>query len=104
MAWEFEKIDMGLVSYYLGIQVNQMEEGIVFSQEWYTKELLKKFNMFDCKLVNTLIEFGAKLSKMTGDENKDDSTMFKSFVGSLRYLICTRPNYLICESFHGESY
>lgn len=68
MAQEFEMSDMGLMSYYLGIQVNQMKEGIIVTQEVYVKELLKKFNMLNCKPVNTSIECGEKLSKMKSDE------------------------------------
>ncbi|PHT81325.1 hypothetical protein T459_14340 [Capsicum annuum] len=75
--------DIGLMSYYLGLEVNQMEEGIFISQESYTKEILKKYNMFDCNPVNTPMESGTKLSKFDNGE-KVDSTLFKSLVRSLR--------------------
>ncbi|KZV55553.1 hypothetical protein F511_23512 [Dorcoceras hygrometricum] len=58
MAREFEMSDMGLMSYYLGIQVRQTEENIFVSQEGYAKEVLKKFNMLNCKPVNTPMQFG----------------------------------------------
>ena len=45
--------------------------------------------MFYCNPVNTLIKSGTKLSKFD-DGEKVDSTLFKSLVGSLRYLTCTR--------------
>uniref|UniRef100_A0A2N9F020 Integrase catalytic domain-containing protein n=1 Tax=Fagus sylvatica TaxID=28930 RepID=A0A2N9F020_FAGSY len=41
MAREFEMTDIGLMAYYLGIEVKQMEEGIFISQEGYAKEILK---------------------------------------------------------------
>ncbi|KAK2995860.1 hypothetical protein RJ640_001437 [Escallonia rubra] len=47
MAHEFEMSEMGLMSYYVGIEVKQMEDGIFISQEASAKEVLKKFNMFD---------------------------------------------------------
>ena len=83
--------DIGLMYYYLGIQVIQMKKGIFFFQERYTKKLLKKFNMLDCKLVNAPMDVGAKLSKIMEDEDEEkvDSTMFKSLVRSSRYLTCT---------------
>ncbi|XP_070017547.1 uncharacterized mitochondrial protein AtMg00810-like [Nicotiana sylvestris] len=65
-----------------------MDDGIFISQESYTKEILKKFNMLDCNPVNTPMESGTKLSKFDEGE-KVDPTFFKSFVGSLRYLTCT---------------
>ncbi|KAF3646498.1 putative non-functional NADPH-dependent codeinone reductase 2-like [Capsicum annuum] len=62
MSLEFEMTDIGCMSYYLGLEVKQMEEGIFISQERYTKEILKKFNMFNCNPVDTSIESRAKLS------------------------------------------
>ncbi|KAL6582070.1 hypothetical protein OROMI_006084 [Orobanche minor] len=91
MAHEFETSDMGLMSYNLGIQVKQMKEGIFISQERYVREVLKKFNMFNCKPVNTPMQFGTQLRK---EEDKIDPTIFRSLIGSLRYLTCTRPDIL----------
>ncbi|KAH9726279.1 hypothetical protein KPL70_008204 [Citrus sinensis] len=93
MIKEFEMTDIGLMACYLGIEVKQNEEGIVISQESYAKEILKKFKMNDCKPISTPVECGVKLSKH--DEGEDiDPTFFKSLVGSLRYLTCTRPDIL----------
>ncbi|EOX93094.1 T28P6.8 protein, putative [Theobroma cacao] len=50
--------------------------------------------MLNCKFVNTPMECGAKLSKVKKNEEKIDSTMFKSLVGSLRYLTCAKPDIL----------
>ena len=47
MAREFEIKDMGLMSYYLGIEVKQNKNGIFISQEGYAKEV-KRFNMDNC--------------------------------------------------------
>ncbi|TXG51252.1 hypothetical protein EZV62_023776 [Acer yangbiense] len=93
MTREFEMTDIGLMSYYLGIEVKQKEYGVFISQEGYARELLKKFKMNDCKPISTPIECGVKLSKY--DEGEPvDATSFKSLVGSLRYLTYTRPNIL----------
>ena len=93
MIKEFEMTDIGLMAYYLGIEVKQKEEGIFISQESYAKEILKRFKMNDCKPISTPVECGVKLSKY--DEGEDiDPTFFKSLVGSLRYLTCTRPDIL----------
>uniref|UniRef100_A0A2N9G770 Integrase catalytic domain-containing protein n=1 Tax=Fagus sylvatica TaxID=28930 RepID=A0A2N9G770_FAGSY len=93
MAREFEMTDLGLMAYYLGIEVKQTEEGIFISQEGYAKEILKKFEMLDCKPVSTPVECGVKLSRHDEEENVNP-TLFKSLVGSLRYLTCTRPDIL----------
>lgn len=47
MFLEFEITDIRLMSYF-GLEVEQMKEDIFISQESYTKDILKKFNMFDC--------------------------------------------------------
>ncbi|KAM1744384.1 hypothetical protein ACFX11_011278 [Malus domestica] len=93
MTKEFEMTDIGLMAYYLGIEVKQNEEGIFISQESYTKEILKKFKMDDCKPISTPVECGVKLTKHDEGESVDP-TFFKSLVGSLRYLTCTRPDIL----------
>ncbi|KAK2988828.1 hypothetical protein RJ640_022539 [Escallonia rubra] len=93
MAQEFEMTDIGLMSYYLGIEVKQQDNGIFISQEGYAKEILKKFKMDDANPVSTPVECGVKLSKKDVGE-KVDPTFFKSLVGSLRYLTCTRPDIL----------
>nr|GFD18679.1 uncharacterized mitochondrial protein AtMg00810-like [Tanacetum cinerariifolium] len=47
MTKEFEMTDIGLMSYYLGIEVKQTDEGILICQERYAKEILKKFGTVD---------------------------------------------------------
>ncbi|GKV40705.1 hypothetical protein SLEP1_g48314 [Rubroshorea leprosula] len=93
MSNEFEMTDIGLMSYYLGIEVKQMEEGIFISQENYAREVLKRFNMSNCKPVNTPVAGGMKLSKFE-EGGSVDATLFRTLVGSLRYLTCTRPDIL----------
>ena len=39
MTKEFEMTNIGLMAYYLGIEVKQMEDGIFISQEGYAKDI-----------------------------------------------------------------
>ncbi|XP_050889993.1 uncharacterized mitochondrial protein AtMg00810-like [Lathyrus oleraceus] len=84
---------MGLMAYYLGIEVKQEDKGIFITQEGYAKEVLKKFKMDDANPVGTPMECGNKLSKHENGEFVDP-TLYKSLVGSLRYLTSTRPDIL----------
>ncbi|TYK05470.1 Retrovirus-related Pol polyprotein from transposon TNT 1-94 [Cucumis melo var. makuwa] len=93
MTQEFEMTDIELMSYNLGIEVKQSEEDIFISQERYTREILEKFNMINSKPVTTSIETGTKLFKHEEGDDVDPS-YFKSLVGSLRYLTCTRLDIL----------
>ena len=61
------------------------------SQTKYIKEILKKFKMEDSKPVSTPMITRCKLSK--DNESLDvDHTMYRSMVGSLLYVIATRPD------------
>jgi hypothetical protein len=93
MFKEFEMTDNGLMSYFLGIEVKQENDGIFISQKKYMREILKKFKMDSCNAVNTPVATGLQLSK-EGEGKSVDSTMYKSLVGSLRYLTMTRPDIL----------
>ena len=75
-------IDIGLMSYYLGIKVKQKEDGIFISQQNYGEEMLKKFKIDSCKPIGTLVEFKMNLSELD-EEEKMDATNFKSLVVSL---------------------
>eukprot|EP00253_Pinus_taeda_P028785 PITA_28785 len=97
MKEEFEMTDMGLLRYFLGIEVDQNENGIFISQEKYKNEVLGKFNMQECKAAITPTVMGLKLSKEDG--NKDfDPSLYKSIVGSLMYLTATRPHIMFVVS------
>jgi hypothetical protein len=44
---------MGELTFFLGIQVKQTKQGTFMYQAKYTKDLMKKFNMAELKLVST---------------------------------------------------
>eukprot|EP00253_Pinus_taeda_P035278 PITA_35278 len=91
MKEEFEITDMGLLKYFLGIEVDQNENGIFISQANYVNEVLARFNMQKSKAAITPTVMGLKLSKE--DNSKDfDPSLYKSIVGSLMYLTATTPN------------
>ena len=45
MKEEFQMTDMGLLRYFLGIEVEQDKSGIFISQAKYVNEVLERFNM-----------------------------------------------------------
>jgi len=66
MMQAYEMSDLGLLNYFLGIEVSQVKEGIFISQKKYTKSILQKFKMMDCRsvalpLAATHMEFGIYL-------------------------------------------
>ena len=91
MQHEFEMSLLGELSFFLGLQISQLDEGIFISQMKYIKEVLKKFRMEDCKLVSTSMVTGCKLSKE--DESKEvDKRQYRSMIGSLLYVTASRPD------------
>jgi len=90
MKREFEMTNLGLMNFFLGLEVIQKKTGIV-SQETYVKEILKMYKMENCNPVSIPMELGEKLSKFDGGE-RVNASRYKSLVGSLRYLTCTRLN------------
>ena len=91
MFKEFEMTDCGLMSFFLGIEVKQQQDGISISQKKYAKELLEKFRMSNCNPICTPVATGLRLTKK-GEGRDINPTLFKSLIGSLRYLTITRPD------------
>ncbi|GKV03282.1 hypothetical protein SLEP1_g15614 [Rubroshorea leprosula] len=91
MMVEFDMSDLGLMHYYLGIEVDQSTVGIFVSQKKYVQDILDRFRMKDCNLVSTPIDAGMKLVRNL-EAKKVNSTLYKQMVGSLMYLTATRPD------------
>jgi hypothetical protein len=53
MENEFQMSMMRELTFFLGIQFKQMKQGIFVHQAKYTKDIIKKFNMDELKLVST---------------------------------------------------
>ena len=59
----------------------------------YTKKLLGKQKMGDCKPVGRPVNPGSHLVKATDDEEAVEQQLYQSLLGSLMYLsVCTRPD------------
>ena len=50
---KFEMKDLGMMQYFLGMEVCQNANGISLGQGKYTVEILKRFGMIDCKAMTT---------------------------------------------------
>jgi hypothetical protein len=91
LASKFEMKDLGLMHYFLGLEVWHSPERIFLNQGKYTVKILKRFDMLKCKPMNTPME--AKL-KLLVDTSLDliDVTLYRQIIGSLMYLMNTRPD------------
>ncbi|WJZ98853.1 hypothetical protein VitviT2T_017352 [Vitis vinifera] len=93
----FEMTDLGLMSYFLGMEVKQDHDGVFISQKKYAKEILNKFHMDDCKRTSTPMNQKEKFSKDDGTEKVDES-QYRSLIGCLMYLTATRPDIMFSVS------
>ncbi|GJT95008.1 putative RNA-directed DNA polymerase, partial [Tanacetum coccineum] len=82
---EFKMRDMGLLSYYLGIEVTQHEDGITLKQSAYARNVLLKAGMADCNPSKSLIEHKEELTKDEGGVLVNP-TLFRSIIGGLRFM------------------
>jgi hypothetical protein len=94
---EFEMKDLGLMHYFLGLEVGQSPERIFLNQGKYAIEILKRFEMLECKYMNTPMETKLKILVDTSSE-LIDATLYKQISGLLMYWMNTRPD--ICFSMN----
>ncbi|GKA55178.1 putative ribonuclease H-like domain-containing protein, partial [Tanacetum coccineum] len=87
----FQMSSMGELTFFLGLQVKQKEDGIFISQDKYVGEILKKFDFMSVKHASTPIETHKPLVK--DEEATDvDVHLYRSMIGSLMYLTTSRPD------------
>jgi hypothetical protein len=91
MMHTFNMSDLGLLSYYLGMEVTQKEGEILICQSSYAAKILELCHMTGCNPTDTPMEQRIKLIAAKKGTEKD-VTRYKSVIGSLRYLVNTRPD------------
>ncbi|XP_050920534.1 secreted RxLR effector protein 161-like [Lathyrus oleraceus] len=88
---EFEMSDVGNMVYFPGMEIMYSEKGMILHQLKYELELLKRFELLNCKVDVTPADTNQKLDSDSDGDNVDVA-MFKQLVGSLRYLCNTIPD------------
>jgi len=105
MQDEFEMSMMGELKFSLEIQINQCKDGMYVHQSKYTKELLKKFKLEECKEMNTPMHPTCTLSK-EDQGSKVDQKLYRGMIGFLLYLTASRPDILfsvcLCARFQSD--
>jgi hypothetical protein len=67
----FEMSMMGELKYYLGFQIEQLEDGTFISKTKYTHDLLKKFGMDKAKTIKTPMDTNGDLDLDMGGKSVD---------------------------------
>jgi hypothetical protein len=87
----FETSMMGLLQFFLGLQIKQSKEGTFVHQAKYTKDIVRKFKMEDSKAMATPMSTTTALDADEEGEHVDQKE-YQSMIGSLLYLTATRPD------------
>lgn len=88
---EFEMLDLGNLSYFIGMEFQNTKKGMMLHQRKYVKEILKRFRMDQSNPASSLVETNLKLEKH-GKEDIVNEILFKQIVGSQRYVCNSRPD------------
>jgi histone deacetylase 1/2 len=89
---DFALKDLGDLHFFLGIEVNKVDDGLLLSQGKSTSELLHRVGMQACKASPTPFSSSEKLSKEGELLGSEDATRYRSIVGALQYLTLTHPD------------
>jgi hypothetical protein len=91
LASEFDTKDLGLMHYYLGLEVWQKRGEVFLGQGKYAIKILRKFGMMDCKSMDTpMTTYIIKVRD--SDSDPVDPSLYRQLIGSLMYLVNTRPD------------
>jgi hypothetical protein len=83
--------DLGLMHYYLGLEVWKKRGEIFPGQGKYVVKILQKFGIMDCKSMATPMVTDLKKLR-DSDSDPVDSFLYRQLIGSLMYLVNTRLN------------
>ncbi|GKA60508.1 putative ribonuclease H-like domain-containing protein, partial [Tanacetum coccineum] len=97
MHKKFQMSYIGELTFFLGLQVTQKDDGIFFSHDKYVDEILKKFGFSTVKIASTPMETSKPLLKDAEAEDVDVH-LYRSMIGSLMYLTASRPDimFVVC--------
>jgi len=91
IKYEFEMSMIGELNFFLGIQVKQYDNGIFISQSKYARDIVKKFGIEGKSHARTPMSTSVKISSDSAGKCVD-STLYRSMIESLLYIIATRPD------------
>ncbi|XP_019176080.1 PREDICTED: uncharacterized protein LOC109171505 [Ipomoea nil] len=99
--------DLGKPRFFLGIEAIDVTGSMVLSQKRYMTELLRKAGMESCKSLSTPIVANTNLAH-SDSAQLDDPTPYRQLVGSLMYLLITRPGLAfavnkLCQFMHSPT-
>ena len=87
---QFHTKDLGMLRYFLGVEVMRSKHGIFLSQRKYVLDLLSETGKLGAKPCSSPMAPGVHLTRE--GELFEDPERYRKLVGKLNYLTVTRPN------------
>lgn len=87
----FEMKDLGIMRYFLGMEINKTRQCLFLNQKKYILELLEETGMSMANSARTPLEANVKLSKIEGEVIAEKNG-FQRLIGKLIYQTTTRPD------------
>ena len=105
MTKEFEMSHMGELTFFLGLQIKQLDNGIFISQEKYARDLVSKFGMTTASGKPTPMATNEALNKE--DLSKDvNQKLYRGMIGLLLYITASRPDIMhsdcLCARYQSQ--
>lgn len=91
LSEQFEMKDLGVLSYFLGLEVSLDKSGYYLTQAKYASDLLSRAGITDSKIASTPLEANVKFGPSDG-KLLSDPAFYRKLLRSLIYLTNTRPD------------
>ena len=89
--------DLGVLKYFLGIEISRGPTGMFLSQRKYTLDILAETGLLGAKPARSPIDQNHRLA-LDDDPMYSDPVRYRRLIGRLIYLTITRPE--LCYSVH----
>jgi histone deacetylase 1/2 len=106
LSSKFKLRDLGVVHYFLGIEVQSTSMGLMLRQHKYIPDILTRVGMTSCKPVDTPVSLSKVI--LLPNHSFSDPTRFRQIVGALQYLTFTHPDICfavnrVCQFMHAPT-